>query len=107
VFTKLLSYVYPVPRPVIKSLDEVSCLLGVALKYDFVIAIEALKGMLVSPRYLKESPLRVYAIASNFDVSVFFFSCLFLFCSQKNLLIDVLLNYDSWKRKPRSHHGLH
>jgi hypothetical protein len=69
VFTKLLCYVYPVPRPVIDSLDEVSCLLGAALKYDFVMAVQALKEMLTSPRFLNESPLRVYGIASSFDVS--------------------------------------
>jgi len=68
VFTKLLSYIYPVPRPNINSLDEVSCILGVALKYDFMIAVEALKQMLISPRYLNENPLRVYGIATSFNV---------------------------------------
>ncbi|KXN87463.1 hypothetical protein AN958_08768 [Leucoagaricus sp. SymC.cos] len=68
VFTKLLCYVYPVPRPNINSLDEVSCLLGAALKYDFVTAVEALKELLVSSRYLEENPLRVYGIACNFDL---------------------------------------
>lgn len=71
VFTKLLCYVYPISRPVINSLEEVTALLGAALKYDFIIAVDALKEMLVSPRYLKEYPLRVYGIASNFDVSLF------------------------------------
>lgn len=69
VFTALLCYVYPVPRPGVNSLDELTPLLGAALKYDFVIAVEALKELLVSPRYLKECPLRVYGIACNFDVS--------------------------------------
>lgn len=68
VFTKLLSYVYPIPRPIISSLDELSCLLAAALKYDFITAVEALRGMLVSPGYLKENPLRVYGIASSFDL---------------------------------------
>ena len=68
VFTKLLSYIYPVPRPNINSLDEVSCLLSAALKYDFIIAVEALKQMLISSRYLNENPLRVYGIATSFDV---------------------------------------
>ncbi|KAL9712068.1 hypothetical protein Ac2012v2_005144 [Leucoagaricus gongylophorus] len=68
VFTKLLSYIYPVPRPNINSLDEVSCLLSAALKYDFIIAVEALKQMLISSRYLNENPLRVYGIATSFDL---------------------------------------
>ena len=68
VFTKLLRYIYPVPRPNITSLDEVSCILSVALRYDFMTAVEALKQMLVSPRYLNENPLRVYGIATSFNV---------------------------------------
>ncbi|KAJ3572101.1 hypothetical protein NP233_g3304 [Leucocoprinus birnbaumii] len=68
VFTKLLSYVYPIPRPIINSLDEVSVLLGAALKYDFITAVEVLRGMLVSQRYLVENPLRVYGIATSFDL---------------------------------------
>lgn len=72
VFTNLLCYIYPIPRPEINSLEEIRELLAPALKYDFVIAVNALKEMLVSPRFLQEHPLRVYGIASSFDVSPLF-----------------------------------
>ncbi len=75
IFTALLRYVYPIPRPVISSLEQLSTLLGAALKYDFVMAVEALREMLVSPRYLEECPLRVYGIACNFDVSLILLAC--------------------------------
>jgi len=68
IFTTLLCYVYPIPRPAIDSLEQLATLLGAALKYDFVTAVEALREMLVSPRFLKECPLRVYGIACSFDL---------------------------------------
>lgn len=71
IFTALLCYVYPIPRPTIDSLEQLATLLSAALKYDFVMAIEALREALVSPRYLAECPLRVYGIACNFDVSFY------------------------------------
>ncbi|XP_006461290.1 hypothetical protein AGABI2DRAFT_204976 [Agaricus bisporus var. bisporus H97] len=68
IFTNLLCYIYPIPRPEINSLEEIRELLAPALKYDFVIAVNALKEMLVSPKFLQEHPLRVYGIASSFDL---------------------------------------
>ncbi|KAF8138324.1 hypothetical protein EV363DRAFT_1445208 [Boletus edulis] len=63
----LLQFIYPEPDPVITSLDELVTLLATSVKYDFLGPIAALRKELLSPRFLNESPARVYAIASRFD----------------------------------------
>lgn len=65
----ILQLVYPVPNPAIKSLDELVPVLDTALKYDFVTIMPTLRRLLMSPTYLESSPLRVFAIASRFEVS--------------------------------------
>ncbi|KIK98303.1 hypothetical protein PAXRUDRAFT_31262 [Paxillus rubicundulus Ve08.2h10] len=64
----LLQFIYPEPDPVIASLDELVTLLATSVKYDFLGPIAALRKELLSPRFLEESPTRVYAIASRFDL---------------------------------------
>lgn len=64
----LLRLIYPGMDPVLDSLDVVSAALAVAMKYEAVRAIETLRRHLVSPSYLQESPLRIYAIACRFDL---------------------------------------
>lgn len=64
----LLQFIYPEPDPEIETLDELNALLSSAAKYDFVGAIATLRKELVSPRFLAESPLRVYASASRFEL---------------------------------------
>lgn len=43
-------------------------MLGAATKYDMPAAIARLREVLVSPSFLKACPIRVYAIASRFDL---------------------------------------
>jgi len=68
VLDTLLHFVYPVPDPDVNSLDELTILLGVAIKYDFIAVIDALRGLLVSPSFVTTDPIRVYAIACRFDL---------------------------------------
>lgn len=63
----LLRFVYPVPHPTTSSLDELSNILGVAVKYDFLGVISSLRKQLITPAYLKDDPVRVFAIASRYE----------------------------------------
>ncbi|KAI0737701.1 hypothetical protein C8Q80DRAFT_1222748 [Daedaleopsis nitida] len=64
----LLRYVYPVSDPVIGTLDESVPALEAARKYDVTVAIDGLRRRLVAPEFLTASPLRVYAIASRYEL---------------------------------------
>lgn len=64
----LLQFIYPEPDPIVESLDELVNLLATATKYDFMGVIASLRKELVSPRFMGDSPLRVYAIASRFEL---------------------------------------
>lgn len=70
ILDKLLRFVYhPIMQhPPISSLDDLTLLLAVATKYELRPAIDALRAELISPCYLSEDPLRVYAIAQRFDL---------------------------------------
>jgi len=65
---KLLRFVYPVPDPDVPTLDELLTLLTVAIKYDLTSVVSRLRGVLVSPHFLASAPMRVFAIASRFDL---------------------------------------
>ncbi|KDR84239.1 hypothetical protein GALMADRAFT_55982 [Galerina marginata CBS 339.88] len=67
VLDTILRYVYPVSQPIIDSFDELIGVLAVAVKYDFTNAISVLKKLLISPRFLQASPIRVYAAACRFE----------------------------------------
>ncbi|KAH7930631.1 hypothetical protein BV22DRAFT_1101602 [Leucogyrophana mollusca] len=64
----LLRYVYPVPDPIIASLDDLGPILAAAAKYDFLGVISALRRVLLSPNFLRENPVRVFAIASRYEL---------------------------------------
>lgn len=64
----LLNYIYPVPDPVIETLDELVPALEAARKFDLTSATDSLRRRLVDPVFLKNTPLRVYAIASRFEL---------------------------------------
>lgn len=65
----LLQFVYPVPSPIIDDdLDTLIMVLHAAIKYDVPLAIDDLRKQLVSERYLKQSPTRVYAVASRYEL---------------------------------------
>lgn len=63
----LLRFVYPVSHPTISSLDELATILGAAVKYDFLGAISSLRKQLISPTFLRDDPMRVFAIANRYD----------------------------------------
>jgi len=65
---KLLRFVYPVADPPIATLDELVLVLGAACKYDMLVVVESLRRHLVEPRFITEAPLRVYAIATRYDL---------------------------------------
>ena len=81
----LLRFVYPVSHPTISSLDELSTILGVAVKYDFSGAISSLCKQLISPEFLRHDPTRVFAIASRYD-----FAYEAQVASRHTLSIDIL-----------------
>ncbi|OBZ70346.1 hypothetical protein A0H81_09769 [Grifola frondosa] len=64
----LLRFIYPVADPPIETLDQLSLVLNAARKYELDFVVEALRKLLVSPRYLRAWPLRVYAIATRHDL---------------------------------------
>ena len=64
----LLQFVYPVPDPTIDNdLDTLILVLHAAIKYEFLSAIQSLRRQLVSEQYLKQSPMRIYALAVRYD----------------------------------------
>ncbi|KAH9833768.1 uncharacterized protein C8Q71DRAFT_798084 [Rhodofomes roseus] len=64
----LLRYVYPMSRPSIDTLDELTPVLEAAMKYDIISVIDILRKRLVSPDFARATPTRVYAIACRFDL---------------------------------------
>jgi len=68
ILTALLRFVYPIPDPEIHSLEEIPPVLDAAIKYDFSGTITTLRHLLTSPHHLLQSPIKVYAIASRFDL---------------------------------------
>jgi hypothetical protein len=68
VLAALLGFVYPTPNPEMRSLEELPPILDAAIKYDLTGAIVALRRLLTSPDYLRNSPIQVYAIASRFEL---------------------------------------
>ncbi|KAI0797181.1 hypothetical protein C8Q75DRAFT_791015 [Abortiporus biennis] len=64
----LLRFVYPMVDPTFDSLNDVIPVLEAATKYDMTFAIESLRRTLVRPEFVKESPMRVFAIACRFDL---------------------------------------
>jgi len=68
----LLQLIYPVaetPTPeTFTTIDDLVSVFEAAYKYDVDGAIARLKMILVSPKWLESSPLRVYAIAMRWDM---------------------------------------
>ncbi|KAI0650369.1 hypothetical protein C8Q79DRAFT_381604 [Trametes meyenii] len=69
VLDTILRFVYPVANPVITTLDELGPALEAARKYDFGVAIDALRKRLIAPDFLKSYPLRVFGIANRFELA--------------------------------------
>ncbi len=68
VVVALLWFIYPVPNPIISSLDELVPVLEAAMKLDVDVAIDSLRSQLVLSDHVENEPLRVYAIAARFDL---------------------------------------
>ena len=68
VLETILRYIYPIPRPITVSLDELVDALEAARKYDLPAATEGLRKHLLNPEHLRAHPLRVYAIASRYEL---------------------------------------
>lgn len=65
----LLQFIYPIPDPTIDDdIDTLILVLHAAIKYDVLPAIESLRRQLVSENYLQQSPTRIYAIASRYEL---------------------------------------
>jgi len=65
----LLQFIYPVPNPIIDDdLNTLILVLHTAIKYDVHPAIHDLRRQLVFERYLTQSPTRIYAIASRYEL---------------------------------------
>jgi len=64
----LLRFLYPVPDPEVTTLDALVPLLCTATKYDMTGVMDRLRVLLVSPTFLETAPVRVFAIASRFDL---------------------------------------
>ncbi|KAG8936712.1 hypothetical protein FRC02_011994 [Tulasnella sp. 418] len=66
ILSDILSFVYPVPKPDVNTLDHCSDIIAIAEKYDVTGAMPYLRNILLSSKFLKESPIRVYAIACSY-----------------------------------------
>jgi BTB/POZ domain-containing protein len=63
-----LRFLYPVPDPEVPNLDALVPLMSTAAKYDMTAVMDRLRVLLVSPAFLEREPVRVFAIASRFDL---------------------------------------
>ena len=68
VLDTLLRLVYPIADPAINSFEELSLVLGAAIKYDFTTVVSSLRKQLISPHFLQISPIRVYALACRYEL---------------------------------------
>ncbi len=65
----LLRLIYPVaPQPEFTCLLTLKAVLAAALKYEVALALNTLRRALVSPNFLENETLRVYAIACRFGL---------------------------------------
>jgi BTB/POZ domain len=64
----LLRFLYPLPDPEVSTLDALVPIMCAAVKYDMAAVTDRLRALLVSPTFLETAPVRVFAIASRFDL---------------------------------------
>ncbi|KAG6907320.1 hypothetical protein DXG01_009439 [Tephrocybe rancida] len=100
----LLKFVYPTKDPHIESLDELVPVLCAAVKYDFTGVIDVLRKILVSPRFTKLDPTRVYAIASRFELEDE--ACVAAKCTLNFQVLDAPLSDDLKFITAHSYHRL-
>ncbi|KAI0355322.1 hypothetical protein OH77DRAFT_1403199 [Trametes cingulata] len=68
VLETILRFIYPVADPDIGTLDDLTPVLEAARKYDFEAVVDALRKRLVASEFLEASPLRVYGIATRYEL---------------------------------------
>lgn len=68
VIETLMKLVYPGLDPQLDTLDDISRTLIPAVKYDMIRAVETLRRLLLSPKFVQSEPVRVYAIACRHDL---------------------------------------
>ncbi|KAH9030124.1 hypothetical protein EDB85DRAFT_1454599 [Lactarius pseudohatsudake] len=68
VLDPLLRFLYPVPDPELPTLDMLVPIMFAASKYDMAAVIDRLRVLLVAPAFLETAPVRVFAIASRFEL---------------------------------------
>ena len=66
VIDALLRYLYPGDSPSFTSLDDLKDVLEAAYKYDMLSSLSSLRQALLSPSFLEEHPVRVYAVAVHY-----------------------------------------
>ncbi|KAF8506210.1 hypothetical protein JB92DRAFT_2736596 [Gautieria morchelliformis] len=64
----LLRFIYPIKDPPVETLSLLGDVLGAALKYDMGLAVQSLRQLLLSPKFVKNEPFRVYAFACQHGV---------------------------------------
>ncbi|KAK7685109.1 hypothetical protein QCA50_011948 [Cerrena zonata] len=65
----ILRFVCPVDDPVLQDMDDVSDVLTASLKYNIPYVTTKIRQILVSPRFMSEEPVRVYAIARRYGLN--------------------------------------
>ncbi|KAJ8487580.1 hypothetical protein ONZ45_g14283 [Pleurotus djamor] len=68
VLDALLRFLYPIPDPQLEILEDVVAVLGAAIKYEFDAVVSALRKHLISPHFLQEYPIRIFAVACRYDL---------------------------------------
>lgn len=68
VLDTVLRLVYPIPDPVISTIQELTPVLDAAIKYDFTNVVNTLRKLLISPHFLQTSPVRIFALACHYEL---------------------------------------
>lgn len=68
VIRALIDFIYPIVDPAIETLDDLLPILAAAVKYDLTDVVRTLGAILVSPQFVQDDPIRVYAIAMRYEL---------------------------------------
>jgi hypothetical protein len=64
----LLLFCHPGCAPVLPDLRQFPTILGPAIKYDMQGVVARIRSMLIAPQFIEKEPLRVFAIATRFNL---------------------------------------
>ncbi|CAL1708371.1 unnamed protein product [Somion occarium] len=65
----ILRFIYPVADPVVQDLDDVCDAYQASVQYKFDYVAKRLREFMLSPRFMDNEPVRVYAIARRFGLA--------------------------------------